>query len=148
MSQSLMVARISRPIAVNAFCGLEVGEMAERECQVAVQAVDQNLEGTLKSGEPAAFERVGCQFGGFLCVETIGAQIGDYALKNTDGVALWHAVKCQDCRGIQAGNVAMPYVLDHASDENLTKGAGECHIRSARQEPQSASANRASQCCR
>jgi len=97
----------------NAFRGLEVGEMAERECQIAAQAVDQNLEGALKSGESAAFERVGCQFGAFLCVETIGAQIGDHA---------WHAVECQDCRGIQAGNVAMPYVLDHASDEKLTAG--------------------------
>ena len=57
----------------NAFRGLEVGEMAERECQIAAQAVDQNLEGALKSGESAAFERVGCQFGGALCAETVGA---------------------------------------------------------------------------
>jgi hypothetical protein len=42
--------------------------MAERECQIAVEAVDQNLESALKSRESAAFERIGCQIGG----ETIG----------------------------------------------------------------------------
>jgi hypothetical protein len=83
------------------------------------------FESALKSGEPAAIERVGCQSGGFLCVETVGAQIGDHSLKNIEDVALWHAVECQDCRGIQAGDVAMPYVFDHAGDENLTKGARE-----------------------
>ena len=107
---------------------VEIGEVSLRETEVAVETVDQNLEGVLERMEVmppltiAFFIRrlhLGLRF------EPEGAEIGQQMPEDLQLIGHREAVELQHDRGIQRRDIAMPDVARDPGKENRGVAAFE-----------------------
>ena len=98
--------------------GLEIGEVALRETEVAVEAVDQDFEGVLQGVEMlllgAAIRGAHARFR----FEAEGAQIGEQVAEDLQLVGDREAIELQHDGGIERGDVAMPDIAHDAGVEH------------------------------
>ena len=98
---------------------IEIGKMSLSESQIAVETVDQNLEGILEGLEVMPFLAI------FLSVrqphllfrfETKRPEVGQQVTKNLELVRCWETIELQHHRRIERGDIAMPDVACDASE--------------------------------
>ena len=98
---------------------IEIGEMPLGEAEIAVKAVDQNLERILESVEIALPSRVARRCAhARLCFQPEGPQIGEQVAKNLQLIRHRKAVELQHDGRIKGGHVAMPDVARHSREED------------------------------
>ena len=97
---------------------VEIGEVSLSETEIAVEAVDQNLEGVLERVEDTA----ACfPVGGRMLrlgFEPEGAQIGQQMPEDLELIGHREAIELQHDRGIERGDVAMPDVARDAGEKD------------------------------
>src|SRR5262249_37621 len=104
---------------------IEVREMSLRESEVAVEAVDQDLERVLESFKMSLLGRAFCGAHLRLRFQPKFPQIGQQMAKNLDSIARGKAIECQHNRRIERGDVAMPDVARHAGEKDVSVAAFE-----------------------
>ena len=110
---------------------IEIGKMSLSESQIAVETVDQNLEGILERLEVMpllaiffSFRQLHLSFR----FETKRPEVGQQVTKNLELVRCWETIELQHHRRIERGDIAMPDVACDAGEidgsESTLKTAG------------------------
>ena len=99
--------------------GFEVGEVSLRKTEIAVETVDQNLEGVLQGMEVAPLRCVLGVTHIALRLEAKGTQVGEEMAKDLELIVHRKAIELEHDRRIERSDVAMPDVARHAGEKDV-----------------------------
>ena len=98
--------------------GVEIGEVALREAEVAVEAVDEDFEGVLEGVEVLLLGAIARGAHGGFCFQAKLPQIGEEAAEDLELVGDGEDIELQHDAGVERGDVAMPDVAQDAGGEH------------------------------
>src|SRR5260370_17122585 len=95
---------------------IEIGKTSLCETEIAVEAIDQNLERVLQRVEITLLFRIFRSAHLRFRFESERAEIGKQVPENLELIGRWKAIELEHDRGIQLSEVAMPYVTTDTSE--------------------------------
>src|SRR5205823_6499374 len=112
--------------------GVKVGKVPLCETEIAIEAVDQNLEGILQRVEMMPVTAVSLLVGSLhlpLGFETEFAQVRQQVPKYLKLIGRREAVELQHDRGIKRGDIAVPDIARYTGEVDGSEAAFETHCQ-------------------